>query len=932
MKKTLLLLTLLISFISYSQTNGITYQAVILNPSEQQLPGTNQANIPLANTTICLQFSILDQNSSVEYQETINIDTDEFGMVNIIIGIGFQTGGYANNFQGILWNNTAKNLKVDLNTNGSCSSFEEISNQPFTFVPFALYALNSENTMLIEDNLLSIIDLQEELDATQTGAGLNADGTYTANTSSNYISTATSLVNATENLDGQLRTNTDGIVTNATTATNAIAAVQTDVNQNETDADTAIAGVQTDVNNNEAASIAADGVLQSNIDTINTDAANIQTELDATQTGAGLNADGTYNANATANYISTSTSIADATENLDAQVKVNADGIITNATDITTNVTGIATNVTDIATNTTDIGNNTTAISTNAAAITNSETVTTNALALKEDAFNKSMDATLASNSDIKFPTEKAVKTYVDTNIASGTATNVSGIVAIVNGGTGSDTQNFVDLTTDQSIAGVKAYSSDVTINALTVGRGAGSAPDNETNTAIGILALGSNTTGSYNTANGFFALVSNTTGIVNTANGAFALRSNTTGFENTANGYNALRSNTTGFLNTANGSDALRSNTTGFENTANGYNALDSNTTGSDNTANGAFALSNNTTGNGNTATGFYALRDNTTGSNNTAVGAFAEVSDSDLNNATAVGFSAVVNASNTIQLGNTNVTNVITSGTLTAGDITYPKEHGTTGQVLSTSGTGTGALIWTTPLATQNFVDLTTDQSIAGVKTFTGTVTATNLSGNNTGDQDLSLLATTVYTNNVFSTLVATIGALEARIAALEPLPASIGDLRAGGVVFWVDPNDNTKGLVCALQDQGRGGIEWYNGSYVTTNATATAIGTGAANTTAIIGAQGPRATDYAAGLARAYTGGGHTNWFLPSRDELNQMYVHKATLEAAAGFTAFGNFYWSSTEYDNRSAWRQNFGVGVQASANKIFPDYVRAVRAF
>jgi hypothetical protein len=64
---------------------------------------------------------------------------------------------------------------------------------------------------------------------------------------------------------------------------------------------------------------------------------------------------------------------------------------------------------------------------------------------------------------------------------------------------------------------------------------------------------------------------------------------------------------------------------------------------------------------------------------------------------NATAIGYQATNSVDNTIQLGNTSVTNVKTSGTITAGTVTYPASHGTSGQVLSTTGSGT--LTWTTP-----------------------------------------------------------------------------------------------------------------------------------------------------------------------------------------------------------------------------------------
>lgn len=60
----------------------------------------------------------------------------------------------------------------------------------------------------------------------------------------------------------------------------------------------------------------------------------LQTELDDTQTGAGLNADGSYTANGAANYISTAVSLKDADNKLDAQIKVNADAITALGTEV----------------------------------------------------------------------------------------------------------------------------------------------------------------------------------------------------------------------------------------------------------------------------------------------------------------------------------------------------------------------------------------------------------------------------------------------------------------------------------------------------------------------------------------------------------------------------------------------------------------------
>jgi hypothetical protein len=170
-------------------------------------------------------------------------------------------------------------------------------------------------------------------------------------------------------------------------------------------------------------------------------------------------------------------------------------------------------------------------------------------------------------------------------------------------------------------------------------------------NTAIGLDALFSNTTGNSNTATGVLALVNNNADN-NTADGDRALQQNTTGTNNTATGQAALELNTIGNNNTANGVNALINNTTGNNNTATGESALEHNINGSNNTANGFFALFNNTSGGDNIAIGDSALFTNTTGGGNTVIGDSALGHNTIGNQNTATGVLALLN--NTTGSGN--------------------------------------------------------------------------------------------------------------------------------------------------------------------------------------------------------------------------------------------------------------------------------------
>ena len=97
------------------------------------------------------------------FQEQVQVTTDNFGMVNLLIGTSSQTGGYSTGFNGIEWSAAAKFLKVDIDIQGSCSNFEELSNQPFTYVPFAYYSPASDIPGPAgEDGLKSLINTTDE--------------------------------------------------------------------------------------------------------------------------------------------------------------------------------------------------------------------------------------------------------------------------------------------------------------------------------------------------------------------------------------------------------------------------------------------------------------------------------------------------------------------------------------------------------------------------------------------------------------------------------------------------------------------------------------------------------------------------------------------------------------------------------------------------
>ena len=207
--------------------------------------------------------------------------------------------------------------------------------------------------------------------------------------------------------------------------------------------------------------------------------------------------------------------------------------------------------------------------------------------------------------------------------------------------------------------------------------------------------------------------------------------------------------------------------------------------------------------------------------------------------------------------------------------------------------------------------------------------------------------------YTVTVTDTSVAECTATDTVI--IDALPQiQIGDCVHGGFVFYLDGNGG--GLVCATNDITGGTsnnhFRW-NGVYSPSffnGVTQTAVGTGLANTNAIIADWTPASDPlYAAQLTIDFVNSAttetcddgeiHTDWYLPSKDELELM---RANLNTAGDLFNDFNFvnesgspanYWSSTNvngtwahYNNVTPWGGPFTIQM----NK--PQRVRAIRAF
>jgi hypothetical protein len=181
---------------------------------------------------------------------------------------------------------------------------------------------------------------------------------------------------------------------------------------------------------------------------------------------------------------------------------------------------------------------------------------------------------------------------------------------------------------------------------------------------------------------------------------------------------------------------------------------------------------------------------------------------------------------------------------------------------------------------------------------------------------------------------------------------VPITLGSTHEGGKVFYIfQPNDQgyvpgeTHGLIAAPSDIPSNAYRIFNGC-LQNFGTSAALGTGAANTTKLLACNDQV---NAAKLVDALTDGGKSDWYLPSKDELNLLYLNKHLVGNFAdgsywssteclgwvGGVYYGDFYWEANYqwfHDAKDTWFYGVNPGTQSFGGKGDQKGIRAIRSF
>jgi len=157
------------------------------------------------------------------------------------------------------------------------------------------------------------------------------------------------------------------------------------------------------------------------------------------------------------------------------------------------------------------------------------------------------------------------------------------------------------------------------------------------------------------------------------------------------------------------------------------------------------------------------------------------------------------------------------------------------------------------------------------------------------------------------------------------------SIGDTYQGGVIFWLDVSGE-HGLIVSTTDQATG-VTWSNGTAKITGTSGNGLYSGKMNTSMIVAGliaetpTGNFAAKACADYSVAADGITYGDWYLPSKYELNLLYLQKDEVSGLSGI------YWSSCENSENAAYAQDYSDGGTVISDKQSATAnVRAIRAF
>jgi hypothetical protein len=393
MKKYKSILTLLLSISCLGgllgQTNKKTlnYQAVILDPKAIDIPGASIVGQPLNKGNVCLRFSLLNAQGGLDYEETQQVTTDEYGLVNVAIGAGAQaqasnSTSIYKSFDSVMWNSSVKSLKVSVSYD-ACSSFKQVSSQALNYTPYALYAeaVDYKNVRDAPTKLSQFSNdpgflIPKDLDPLKADITSNTSQLATANQTiadNKKNSDATFLVvnQSLTSLDKQVSANTSTITTMNTKITdqqNQIVDNRNQITATSNSLNTQIGGLQGQLNttNSTVSNLTGTAEVVSNKSTeTNLGGANPSDQAYPSQKAAKTYVDQLISQVATSG-------VPDATTLASGKIQLSGD------------LGGTA------------------------------ASPTVPALASKENSNNKSLSVQADGTNDTKYPSVKAVKTYVD--------------------------------------------------------------------------------------------------------------------------------------------------------------------------------------------------------------------------------------------------------------------------------------------------------------------------------------------------------------------------------------------------------------------------------------------------------------------------------------------------------------------------------------